>query len=389
MPAPSYVIKEMTNVFVARSELLPDGETLEQHAQWQKEEADIVRNDRNDGDTRTGGLFRGCFDDRQVLGAFYDREDDVERCPSCGWEVDDGICAGCGYNTNNNAFSEDEIDDDISDDDDEEDDEDDELDRDDFDGDDDDGLGPIAAANANLFQGGGIPASERYDLQARYNRMVRGESYASSEEDDDDYTSLNGFIDDQSDAESLGGQIASGDSSDAHTASSTNSTPQIRRRRIVIDSDDEDPVPASRRTMHTVLSDDEDDSDSDSVPEVVASRYTLSTRRPERTITIVDSDDDSLNSESELPESDVYEEVHAGELEIPAGQRQDIDNDIDNDSEMADEYGFSPLQPSDDDNDNDDNIGIADDDDEQDSVEQLSDDDDEEDEDENENHQWR
>lgn len=97
-PAPAYLVREMTLVFIKRAELLPAGETLEQHARWQKEELDIVRADKSNTDPRTGGLFRGCFRHRptRTVQAFRDEEDGVDRCPFCNWELEDGACLQCG-----------------------------------------------------------------------------------------------------------------------------------------------------------------------------------------------------------------------------------------------------------------------------------------------------
>ncbi|KAF2109012.1 hypothetical protein BDV96DRAFT_248002 [Lophiotrema nucula] len=99
-PAPAYIIREMTSVFIARVELLPSGETLEQHQKWQKEEADIVQKDKDNNDPRTGGLFKGCFKSGRAaappLRVLRDQEDGVDRCPMCSWELEDGECTQCG-----------------------------------------------------------------------------------------------------------------------------------------------------------------------------------------------------------------------------------------------------------------------------------------------------
>lgn len=90
----------MTTVFINRVELLPTGETIEQHTKWQKEEADVVQQDKDNNDPRAGGLFKGCFKpshaSRPSLQAIRDQEDGVERCPVCAWELEDGECVQCG-----------------------------------------------------------------------------------------------------------------------------------------------------------------------------------------------------------------------------------------------------------------------------------------------------
>ncbi|KAF2474734.1 uncharacterized protein BDR25DRAFT_340470 [Lindgomyces ingoldianus] len=105
-PAPAYVIREMTLIFVNRAELLPAGETLEQHAKWQKEEADAVQQDKNNTDSKTGGLFKGCFRSNRPtpsLRVVRDQEDGVDRCPMCSWELEDGECGQCGLTFDDNG----------------------------------------------------------------------------------------------------------------------------------------------------------------------------------------------------------------------------------------------------------------------------------------------
>lgn len=87
----------MTGVFINRAELLPKGETLEEHKKWQKDEAEAVLQDKNNKDPRNGGLFKGCFRTRgPSLHALRDPEDGVRRCPMCHWELADGECEQCG-----------------------------------------------------------------------------------------------------------------------------------------------------------------------------------------------------------------------------------------------------------------------------------------------------
>ncbi|KAJ4301177.1 E3 ubiquitin ligase [Kalmusia sp. IMI 367209] len=100
LPAPGYVIRDMIAIFINRAELLPTGETIEQHAKWQKEEADAVQQDKENNDPRAGGLFKGCFKTTHARGpslqVIRDQEDGVERCPVCSWELEDGECVQCG-----------------------------------------------------------------------------------------------------------------------------------------------------------------------------------------------------------------------------------------------------------------------------------------------------
>lgn len=96
-PAPSYVIREMINIFMRSHNLLPDGEAIEQHQQWAFEEAELVKNDKNNEDPKTGGLFKGMFRQRRKrLLPNHDPVDHVDRCPRCNWEIEDGMCMQCG-----------------------------------------------------------------------------------------------------------------------------------------------------------------------------------------------------------------------------------------------------------------------------------------------------
>ncbi|RMZ74006.1 ring finger domain-containing [Pyrenophora seminiperda CCB06] len=100
VPAPAYVIRDMTGVFIARAELLPPGESIEEHKKWQKDEAEAVQQDKDNKDPRTGGLFKGCFrlahQRIPSLQVVRDQEDGVDRCPVCTWELEDGACTQCG-----------------------------------------------------------------------------------------------------------------------------------------------------------------------------------------------------------------------------------------------------------------------------------------------------
>lgn len=83
----------MIQIFANRAELMPVGETTEEHKQWQDEEAALVERDRS---SRVG-LFRGCFRMLTRRPPVRDYEDNVDRCPRCTWELEDGQCGSCGY----------------------------------------------------------------------------------------------------------------------------------------------------------------------------------------------------------------------------------------------------------------------------------------------------
>ncbi|KAF2084179.1 hypothetical protein K490DRAFT_68963 [Saccharata proteae CBS 121410] len=98
-PAPAYLVREMALIFISRAELLPSGDTLEQHARWREDEAEAVQQDKNSQDPIRGGLFKGCFrahPERPALHVLRDEEDGVDRCPLCAYEIEDDECAQCG-----------------------------------------------------------------------------------------------------------------------------------------------------------------------------------------------------------------------------------------------------------------------------------------------------
>lgn len=75
------------------------GETTVEHTKNQREDAEKVERDKKNDDHREGGLFRGAFKPRlPVVAPIVDLEDNVVRCPNCGWELEeDSCCAQCGY----------------------------------------------------------------------------------------------------------------------------------------------------------------------------------------------------------------------------------------------------------------------------------------------------
>ncbi len=91
----------MTQIFAGRAELMPAGETTEQHENWQKEEADLVEEDRSS----PRGLFKGHFSlgGRRAWGPYIrDNQDGVNRCPRCAWELEGGSCGSCGWGADDN-----------------------------------------------------------------------------------------------------------------------------------------------------------------------------------------------------------------------------------------------------------------------------------------------
>ena len=97
-PIPSYIVRELVLIFVSRTELLPEGETSEEHEKWAKEEREIVAKDKANTDRKTGGLFKGCFKQTERMNRMlFDPGDAVSRCPICLWEIEDpAYCLHCG-----------------------------------------------------------------------------------------------------------------------------------------------------------------------------------------------------------------------------------------------------------------------------------------------------
>ena len=87
----------MTQLFVTRAELIPLGESTEDHKISSEEEANLIERDRLNPDPRNGGLFRGCFKSGSLTAhpPIRDDEDGVTRCPNCAWELEDGFCSRC------------------------------------------------------------------------------------------------------------------------------------------------------------------------------------------------------------------------------------------------------------------------------------------------------
>ncbi|POS83350.1 hypothetical protein EPUL_005186, partial [Erysiphe pulchra] len=92
MPAPSFLIKQVVEVILKRSELLLADESVEQHEKKRAEEITLVDNDRNS----SRGLFKGMFALKQNR-LWRDSADGVLRCSGCGFEHEGGpLCSNCG-----------------------------------------------------------------------------------------------------------------------------------------------------------------------------------------------------------------------------------------------------------------------------------------------------
>lgn len=79
-------------VFTKRLELMPEDESIEQHAEKTAEENAIVEKDKTSAD----GIFKGLFVERGRL--MRDEIDGVMRCPGCHHEYTGGpLCTNCGF----------------------------------------------------------------------------------------------------------------------------------------------------------------------------------------------------------------------------------------------------------------------------------------------------
>ncbi|KAI9809858.1 MAG: hypothetical protein M1825_000291 [Sarcosagium campestre] len=105
-PAPAYLVREIVNMFMNRGELMPSGETAEEHMKACEDESSCLERDRANEDKAKGGLFRGCFRRSRSAMNMYDEEDGVNRCADCGWELESGRCERCGDDMSDTGFSD-------------------------------------------------------------------------------------------------------------------------------------------------------------------------------------------------------------------------------------------------------------------------------------------
>ena len=263
-PNPSYVIRELVLIFVSRNELLPDGETAEEHHTYVREEAEIVAKDKASTDPRTGGLFKGCFKRgrHSMLGPIHDPGDGVDRCPLCHWELEDGYCNQCGEVVDLHehlGFSDYDDDSDITDDE-----LDHELDLEDAravfgaDGQDEYLDGGLMGDHIPLYHGepGSIanarnPAHPRHRIRGRSTRGFGSAnipielpfSDEDDSEDDEPDENLDGFVVGDDNVQYVSSDEDEDADADAPSTSQTRS--RGRRRAPVVLSDDEEDTAAS------------------------------------------------------------------------------------------------------------------------------------------------
>ncbi|KAJ9655541.1 E3 ubiquitin ligase [Neophaeococcomyces mojaviensis] len=120
-PAPNYALRDLTHMFVQRTELIAEDETVKEHVRDMNQEAALLAADRD-----ASGLFQGMFKSQvrqfETWMPIHDHEDNVSRCPICTWEMEDGFCSGCGFDLENPHGISDMSDDDTEDEDDDDDD---------------------------------------------------------------------------------------------------------------------------------------------------------------------------------------------------------------------------------------------------------------------------
>ncbi|TQS37779.1 hypothetical protein Golomagni_01734 [Golovinomyces magnicellulatus] len=104
MPAPSFLIKQVVELIIKRSELMPADETTEQHQKRKAEEMSLFDCDK----TSAKGLFKGMFSVKQNK-LWRDNSDGVLRCSGCGFEHEGGpLCTNCGEQVNEEEDDDDD-----------------------------------------------------------------------------------------------------------------------------------------------------------------------------------------------------------------------------------------------------------------------------------------
>lgn len=93
IPAPSFTIKQMIEIFIGRVELLPPDETVEQHRENIRLERMAVEEDRATED----GLFKGCFQPSNRVRRQWMDNDGIWRCSGCHHEVEDREDDRCSH----------------------------------------------------------------------------------------------------------------------------------------------------------------------------------------------------------------------------------------------------------------------------------------------------
>ena len=368
-PVPSFLIREMTRVFAYRAELLPDGETVEEHDEYIKEAVAKVS-----GDKEGPGLFRGLFNnaDRLRWGPLHDPGDDVERCPVCHWELEEGRCGSCGLTVGDeDGFGLDTGESESSDDD--------ELDNEmvphDYDGMDD--PGSFDEDDFMDEEGGhhyphdddehdgldldafGVlprPAAALSRQRRHRHQPINLDSEPESEdsEDPDNDPQMDGFLDNE-DIEELGSgssQEQSDSEPEAEETPRTNRPRQFIRPMVIHDSDDD--VQQQPRRPVIIESSDEDEDEEGPVARnnQRAGKVSRGTRRQH--VFEISSSEDTSDDDAEDPDRHNGNTARDRQVapgrrhrSIPVDSESGSNSDADSESDDAggvDAGGFSPLQ---------------------------------------------
>ncbi|KXS94522.1 hypothetical protein AC579_2836 [Pseudocercospora musae] len=335
-PAPSYLIKEMVLIFSNRVELLPEGETSEEHHAMAREEAETVAKDKADMDQETGGLFQGRFKRGGRLNpvlAIRDLSDNVYRCPNCAFEIQRNWCGPCGM-----RVVTDEDDEDMSDETDsmdrelDEDSIDHELDRDmgedelafGYEGPREDGWTDDDDDDDDDDDGGDIHPYHPAEAFGNHNYPLPYDSDRDPGDfETDTDASLDAFIDDRD-------RVDDDVEDESEEAVSTPAVPRRRRGPAIVLSDDEDDdehegiAPPRREQAQSEgassagATRESSEPDSDDEEPVVQSRH--ANRRQQRSRHLdIDSEVDEVDEEDDL-DDDGFD----GELEPPSDHEAEI-----------------------------------------------------------------
>jgi hypothetical protein len=338
-PIPSYLIREMTRVFVNRAELLPDGETVEEHEEYIQEAATQVATDKGGR-----GLFSGMFKhgERAQWMPIHDPGDEVDRCPNCHWELEEGVCGSCGLHVGEDVdgFGLDTGEEESSDDD--------ELDNDmvphDFDGiedpgsfDEDDFMNEEDVhEEIDLDAFGAYPMPPAHLRRHRPDQInLDSEPESEDSEDPDNDPQMVGFLDNEEPEESdSDSSRVQSDSEPEAEETPRNARPRHIIRHMVIDDSDDDVPQQPRRPVVIDSSDDEEEGPVARNNQRVG-KVSRGTRRP-----VV----------QEISSSEDTSEDDNGNGNVPHGN--DVNDDVDSESESNSESdnggvnagNFSPLQ---------------------------------------------
>ena len=283
-------------MFISRTELLPEEETVEEHQQARELETAVTKSDE------IGlGLFKGMFrtQGRRGMpnldipgergGAIRDFGDGVLRCPECLWELVHGECGRCGFRSQDFSDGPDFSADDVSDDDDDSD-----LDHeiDEIDVDFGNGIrGTLRESTpyADTDVGTEYTVNSAQNSPGHNVGRIRGldSSQTSSdedselEEDDEDDEEMHGFVVDDHDEQ---------DGSDTSSNTSEESTRTEQPHFYGIELE-----------MGTGIGSDSDSSDAETTRSSQHSITTRSTKQSNATSTTDGSDSDDPESDDATP----------------------------------------------------------------------------------------